>query len=805
MAEPKLNRYTTSRMNKMAKGIRDNLDSLYKSTHYSSALSNRELQNLSRQINDNLDRIVDRNMQNTGFSNISKLYSRVYKTTDLSKGDIGANLQKMFEDPIAMEDLYTSFMNTKYLKELDEEIDTLIKYMPSLGEALEVKKDNVLSSDYFSKDYLTITSTSIGKDETEATFNERCKNLKETYNLLTFVEEVYDHAAKYGECFVYCVPYKTAIGRLLSRKGNTLQANNTIRYSRYMKESTGNGRFKLFADHNGSRIFNENKQSVMSEGAYQYAYETDPDRPNVKLGAPKLDNLYRANESVTIDIEFCNSNIIESLVDNRRKALGILNESDSLQEQFLTENGFITVTESDGERFQALGNLSFGKRDENLYSQDGLIGDKSKDKEIKVNVPGCILKRLPRDQVIPIYIDDMCMGYYYIELKPVDYDDQMHTFDNTLGNSLTNGNRYGDKGAFNNITDPLRQDEMIRNIAAQLSKFIDKNFVNSNQDLRKEIYMLLKYNDIFNTTEIDRLKVTYINPEDIVHVYFKQDEDTKRGISDLAMALIPATIRTSILLTNSIGIITRGQDKRVYYIKQNIEQNIAKTMLNAVAQIKQGNFGARQFQNINNVLNISGRFNDYVIPVGPSGDYPIQFEVMEGQRFENPTDLLDMLEDMAINSTGVPKEIIQSRQSIDYAMQLSMSSSKFLRYLYNRQARFQDFIKIIINKVYCYEYEENVRIDVNLPPPAFLNITNSAQLVDNTSQYIDKIIESDLPNAEDEYKAIVKKELFRYHIGSHFDVTKHDFIYERCKLMYERQKEEAKAKGEDPNAGNGGY
>lgn len=65
--------------------------------------------------------------------------------------------------------------------------------------------------------------------------------------------------------------------------------------------------------------------------------------------------------------------------------------------------------------------------------------------------------------------------------------------------------------------DNVRQDDTIRFIAGQLSQFIDKNFVNNNQDLAKEIYMILKYNDLFNTPSIDTIKVTFVPPEDMVH------------------------------------------------------------------------------------------------------------------------------------------------------------------------------------------------------------------------------------------------------------------------------------------------
>ena len=94
----------------------------------------------------------------------------------------------------------------------------------------------------------------------------------------------------------------------------------------------------------------------------------------------------------------------------------------------------------------------------------------------------------------------------------------------------------------------------------------------------------------------------------------------------------------------------------MYYVKQSVEQNIAKTMLKTINEIKKSNFGVRQVENINNVLNITGRFNDYIIPRSADGTSPIEFEVMQGQQIEIKTELLNLLEESAINITGVPIE-----------------------------------------------------------------------------------------------------------------------------------------------------
>ena len=130
---------------------------------------------------------------------------------------------------------------------------------------------------------------------------------------------------------------------------------------------------------------------------------------------------------------------------------------------------------------------------------------------------------------------------------------------------------------------------------------------------------------------------------------------------------------------------------------------------------------------------------------------------MQGQQIEIKTDLLNMLEEAAINVTGVPIELIQNRQSPDYAMQLTMSSSKFLRFVYNRQTIFQKQMSKLYTKIYDLEYGSTDKLQLILPPPLFINMTNTNQLIQNATEYAENVIESFIPNEDDEVKAAAKQ------------------------------------------------
>ena len=770
-------------MQKLASGISDNMDSLYRKTYMAAPQASNALKGLNDEINANIDNIVAKNMDARGIPSVSSLYSRIAdanKSNNSSK--IVDSLETMFDTGIAGTDLYDAFMSNRFLRELDNEIDTVCGYMPNLEEALDVQKDCVLSADHFSKDFLNFVHPGHGIDDT--LFNERVKDLKKKYGLPKLVEDIYSDTSKYGEKFIYKIPYNIAIGRLLATKpDSSLVPPMNVGFRENANDTPHNEQFLLSMNNSSFTITNvDDGECKFTESAVFMEASSSSNDPSKIVAKPILGD----KESFNIGLEICTSNVIESVVMAHRNAM-------KRREIDITKSMAYMHETTNKKDIKAAGNIDPGPNDDDkriIKANDGLISGNNVE-PVKVNTTGCVIKKLERDHVMPIYIDDMCMGYYYFELRTLDKSENMMGFKNLLGDPMTNLRDGQSSNAFNAV-DNSRQDNVVKFIAGQLSKFIDKKFVNNNQDLSKEIYMILKYNDIFNAASVDLIKVTFIPPEDMIHFYFNFDNKLHRGISDLARSLIPAKIYSSLYITDSIAHLTRGQDKRVYYVKQTVDTNIAQTLLNTISQIKQSNFGIRQFQNINAVLNITGRFNDYVIPTNASGEAPVQFEVMPGQDVKTPTELMENLERAAVNGTGIPYEIVQTRNSVDYAMQLTMSSSKVLRWCYKRQELYQDLLSKLCTDIYNYEYDENIEIKITLPPPGFINVTNTNQLVDNTRTFVQSLVEIELGDTEDEkLKADYTKALFSHYIGTHIDTAAHKTILEKCKMQVRTDSDES--------------
>lgn len=731
-------------INRLALNVRNGINSIYTKSYYNRPTNISDIKDIKNRLNSSINSITSMNMDIIGEPNISKLLSRANKSLN---GDptVFKSIEDFFADSSSVDALLQTYMDNKYLVDLDQEIDTVCKYMPKLLEALDCKKDNVLSADHFSKDFIYLeNNTSIP----DATYSERIKNIKEKYDLLVETERWYMNASKYGEQFLYIIPFRRAIGNLMKSINSP--------------SSTIVGR--------------------VSESTYTTLYENgDIIRPSYNKGAGSFDG---------INVEIDMSGVLTEVVEAKYKAVkeAAIYHSKSVcaiveaaidQEIANKENrpGSSVVNQKFTPSKQTIINAKHQNTIDpeeldtsdidDIRSSEGLSDPNAKQNDTKeddLNVPGCIVKKLKRELVKPLYEEDICIGYLNLEVK----DNTAFKFSNSIFDR-TSFDMFKD---LSNAKDPKRDDiidKKITDLSNQISQFINSKFVNSNIDLAKEIYVMLKHYDIAHNPS-KGIKVTFIPAEDIVHIKFNEDPETHRGISDLANALFPAKIYCAMYLVNAIANMTRGYDRRVYYVKQTVDTNTAKTLLNTINQLKKSNFNIRQIENINNIVGISGSLHDYLIPT-MGGDPPIQFEIMPGQKIDPPTDMLQSLEEMAINSTDVPLELIQARQSMDYAVHYTMTNSKFLRKIYNRQSQYAKFLSIILTKIYNYEYGTNDKLTVKLPPPMFLNITNTNQIIQNTLDFANNVV---TVTAGDESREDVKLKytikVQKYYLGSYLDM-----------------------------------
>lgn len=758
MADKK-NKPNVKRINSLLNSINTQMNRLYRNTYYSDNTNTKELNAISNDIESNIHDIINRN-KDMDVSGITKLYSRTKLSNAVGDTKFNDAIKELFENNPLTDELLVNYAGNKWIKELDNEIDVVLKYCTKLEEALDLMRDAVLSSDSFSKNYLNAYLVS-SDDSEQSVFDQRLQNIIKKYKIQDKTKDWYDETSRHGEQFVYVVPYKKAIAKLLNNKKNTRTGPSSL------------------------GIMSINTESAIKDSDYTPTYSST-----------------FSDDKNSLQIEFDNSRMLSSCIEESKVIHNIIQEGckiSSLREEYLTEASILKT--GSGYKKKELDDtipddLELPK-EFNSYASDGFVNRNHRE-EVTPNdlkIKGCVTKPLKRENLIPLFVDDdICLGYYYFEFDMMDsmaFDFYSTTPNYSSGNISQATETISKTTA--DVTSDNQIDNLIRRISSTISAEIDKKFVNANQDLSKEIYAMLKYNDVYNNKNLHHIKISFLPDEDVHRLAFKIDPDTHRGVSDVLKGLIPAKLFSCLYITNVTGILTRGQDKRVYYVKQTVESNISQTLLNVINQIKKSNFGIRQINNLNNILNITGRFNDFVIPVGQSGDSPIQFEIMPGQDFNINDDLYNMLEEMAVNSTGVPLEMVQSRNSPDFATQFTSSSIKVLRTVFSRQSTCEDFLSKLVTDIYNYEYDTNIELKVELPPPIMLNINNNSHIIQNTKDYVTQIAEYEFEgnNSEtaDQEKAIFIKRMIRTLLASYVKLSTVDRCLEQSKIEVQKLKE----------------
>ena len=710
------------RIEKIKSMIQTQINSLYTNTYMSPKQLNNDSENIKNSINDTLEKILKNNEDEIG-NNTYALFQRLKDTKSKGKtGLLDENIADLFDNTELKDALVPSLVENKLLKQYDEDIDTLCKFMPLMKDALDVLSNHVLCGDRFTKKYMTITNKITTNEDEISLFNSKMDSIMKRYDVEDTFKKYYNRASKYGEEYIYITTYKETFAKLLNKKAKIAPVHEEYvgikDYVNSLNESVNISDEDLNSENNMIKV---NLYNGIIPTAIKEEQQINSIHEASKL---KFDNI------IQDDLQFDGPDVDDI---------------------------------SSAKKFKST-------------SADGLIDTSVKEDDIKIN--GAIVRRLPRENVIPVYIGDLCMGYYYIECIGTTVDE---VFNNNVGTKNTLGffNKTG-KSIFDTIK-TSNQNDAISVLSSRISSIIDTKFINNNQDLKKEIYMILQHNDIFNKSNIE-INVSFIQPNQMVAMMFNEDDETHRGLSDLDEGALMGKLCASIRATSTIGILTRSFDKRIYYVKQQIDSNISQVLLNTINQLKKSNYGTREIANLKNTLNMTGRYNDLLVPVGASGDYPIQFEVLPGQEIDPKEEFCSNLEQQAVN-TIAPYEYVQAESQVDFATRLTMTNIKFFNKILDRQQVVEKFASQMLQKIWDAENPtEKAIIDVKLNTPLYLSIVNNSEMYSYITQHATNIVENDIIEDDEVLRRIYKKNIIRNLAGAQLDRDMLDRVLKESKM-----------------------
>ena len=156
---------------------------------------------------DDLDNAINRlaSVDNDNVATMSELIRRLDKKDKATVEKLNSSLSDMFNDNNLVGQLFANTDLHKYIAAENYNYDMICKYLPKLNIALEIMRDNVLSSDNFSNKFLNPKSVYSSKEEISL-FTANSDRLENRYELSNFLSDLYYKTSKYGETFVYLVP-----------------------------------------------------------------------------------------------------------------------------------------------------------------------------------------------------------------------------------------------------------------------------------------------------------------------------------------------------------------------------------------------------------------------------------------------------------------------------------------------------------------------------------------------------------------------------------------------------------------------
>src|SRR5574344_1069081 len=184
MAETKADQaidHTEKSINKRLDDLGNTVQGLYQDTYQSRMDNRKALDNVMGNIDNDIDSIVSK-INDKSVTDISNLVLRIQAKNGNTKDDVSRSIEDLFDENKQLMDTVNIDNIRKSIQTEDYQYDIICRYMTKLEDALEIKKDNVLSADNFTKDFINVTSDKNSKQFIDA-FNDKAKKIKEKYKV----------------------------------------------------------------------------------------------------------------------------------------------------------------------------------------------------------------------------------------------------------------------------------------------------------------------------------------------------------------------------------------------------------------------------------------------------------------------------------------------------------------------------------------------------------------------------------------------------------------------------------------------
>lgn len=663
-------------------------------------------------------------------------------------------IKEALSNPDGASDIYKIYSELNSTISKTEDLNVVVNLIPQLGDAINAITDSILSPDDFTKQVvLSLMKADVELKEDDE-FRKEAMQVLHEYKYNKHIKEIVGKTAIQGKHYVAAIPYSRAFQYLMNDKDMRLAKQNLM--GKTLSES-----FKGTTEKPES-LLTESFTSSLSE-----CFETKGVN-NIRNSLIDTAESFVLQEGAVnlVDMDVLQEAKKNNMIKRKKKK----DEAQTLADE-LAANGKIT-------------NDGFKTPDEIQQLTDADTA----------SLKGVVIKHLDIRKVIPLEVDDICLGYYYIES-----DDTQQALRKSYNPQqwAQNIKKSASKQTVSNSVENAYD-----NLSKLLLHRLDKKFLEKNAHIKDEIYGLLKYHQVLHNR--NAVKVTYLRPDE-VHKF-----ELNNGKSVLENVLFFAKLYLGLLMSNIMMRISRSNDIRAYYINSGVAPDISSVVNHAINEIKKDNRSLMHLNNIPRMIATTTKFTDLFLPTDKDGKRPIDFDIIQGQDVQVKDEMMEMLEEIIVSGTGVPSVLLNASNDVDFAKTLTMLSTKYLRRVLGWQLELNepntDFIRAILHSELDDRESEINSLTTSFQAPTNLVLQNALDEINNARDLANAIsgaMIGDNNQDEDAQRLldILNLEIMKQYAPS-VPWANFNALLEQAKIKLQKEKEDKKAKEKGDSGGD---
>ena len=564
---------------------------------------------------------------------------------------------------------------------LRQDIDLVISQIPEYYTSIGMVRDAICESDVvtgrLSRD-LKFDKADMPESETENVI-AKIEDIEEKLELHQIIKNhMVFNTLQYGEGYIYIIPYAKVFADL----------------HKYRSSATDKA--------TGSTLdmFNDTSSSLEGYGYHEHAVEkrlsdtivmesAPTSEPKKKKGDYKRKTGMYQEASLFTEAEIQEINpryhsITDKSDENYEKQKKADNEIDeSIIEMaknisYIEDDIAVPVIEQSAHDMIAVYREKYRERTEGFIQEsktffEAVMDEEKEDKDTAIppefsKIKGVYMRILPATKLIPIRIDRVVIGYYYISdlTRPEEAGERKNS--GIHGYTL----RTPSIGF-----DTFSPDQMFcEKLASKIINNFNLKFMRDNVSIHKQIVAVLQAHK-FNEA---RMRFIFIPAEHVVQCTINKDGMGK-GHSMLEAGLVTARMYMFLKLYCLLYQINNSGIRAYYLRSSGIDKNYKALIQDTVRKFAARRITANDIFNYRNAMpKISGG-SEMVMPLGPGDKRPVDIENIAPAESPLSIDFLNQSKDEAINANPVPSAMVQGAMSeLDFAKEVETANERMNTY-----------------------------------------------------------------------------------------------------------------------------